>query len=485
MQARDVRRRLLVVFGVLDVLLIAILASSFIVARGINQSAEQKFVQEAIPLKSAVQDLALQMVNEETGSLGYLITGNRSALQPLTAGRARVPDDLQVIADKVPVEPALGLELARARSQIATLDRYYNVQIALVSSGPAGRRAAAARVPHGRALFDAFRQTSGSMLAESDRVVADARHSQNSRYLRLLALLLVFGAAGLVVAIALTVRTPRRTHDLLRELEFERAARELLLQREQQAHGEVEALVGRLHQSLLPVTDVPDPRVHVATIYRPGEQRLDLGGDFYDCMQLEDGRLALLIGDVLGHGPDAAALGASLRAAWRGLALSETEHSEVLRCLQAVFEREGSGEGAFATVAYGLIDSKRTRLQIAVAGHPPPILFDGGGARAMEVAPGPPLGAFDESEWPISTTALRTPSAVMLYTDGLTEARSSPGGHERLGIVGLVAEIVATCSQPISAGDLERLATRIIASGGEPLADDAAILALSIDREVS
>ena len=183
----------------------------------------------------------------------------------------------------------------------------------------------------------------------------------------------------------------------------------------------------------------------VATIYRPGEQRLDLGGDFYDCMQLEDGRIALLIGDVSGHGPDAAALGASLRAAWRGLALSETEHGEVLRCLEAVFEREGTDEGAFATVAYGLIDPGRTRLEIAVAGHPPPILVEGGAARAMDVAPGPPLAVFDQTDWPISTTALRTPSAVVLYTDGLTEARSSPGSHERLGIEVLVGEIAAAC----------------------------------------
>ena len=228
---------------------------------------------------------------------------------------------------------------------------------------------------------------------------------------------------------------------------------------------------------------VPDPRVHVATMYRPGEQRLDLGGDFYDCMQLGDGRLALLIGDVSGHGPDAAALGASLRAAWRGLALSETGHVEVLRCLQAVFEREGTEDGAFATVAYGLIDPERTRLRDrrrrASASDP-------GRTTARPARwrprPGPPLGVFDETEWPISTTPLQTPSAVVLYTDGLTEARSSPGSHERLGIEGLVAEIVATCSQPISEDDLEALAARIIARGGEPPADDAAILALSIDR---
>ena len=130
------------VFGLLDVVLIVILASAFVVARSINQNSKQKFVQEAIPLKSAVQDLALQMVNEETGSRGYVITGNRAALQPLTAGRERVPDDLQVIADTVPAEPTLGAELARAREEIATLDRYYDTQIALVS-GP--RRAARRR----------------------------------------------------------------------------------------------------------------------------------------------------------------------------------------------------------------------------------------------------------------------------------------------------------------------------------------------------
>ena len=425
----------------------------------------------------------LQAVNEETGSRGYVITGNRAALQPLTAGRARIPEDLHVIAGEVSAEPGLGPLLARARAQLAGLDRYYDRQIALVSSGPPGRKAAATRVlPVGKVQFDEFRVTAGKMLTEVDRSVANARHSQHRRYITLLVLLLVFGAAGLGIAIWLTVRTPRGTHDLLLELEFEREAGELLLEREQEAHAEVEALVGRLQQSLLPVVAVADPRVHVATMYRPGEQRLDLGGDFYDCIQLGDGRIALLIGDVSGHGPDAAALGATLRAAWRGLALSETAHGEVLRCLQAVFEREGTDDGAFATVAYGLIDADRTRLEIAVAGHPPPILVAGGAARAMETEPGPPLGVFSESDWPISTAPLQTTSAVVLYTDGLTEARSSPGSHERLGIEGLIAEIVATCTVPISAEDLEALAVRVIARGGEPPADDAAILALSVDQ---
>ncbi len=484
MHARDVRWRLLVVFGLLDALLIGILVSSIYIASSINQSSKQKFVEDAIPLKAAVQDLVLQMVNEETGTRGYVITRNRAALQPLTAGRARVPEDLRVIQSKVGFQPELGPQLTLARVQIAELDRYYDRQVALVSSGPAGQARAAARVlPVGKRLFDGFRLTAGAMLASTDRSVANARHSQDRRYWTLLALLIVFGAAGLGIALTLTLRTPRRTHALMLELEYERAAGELLLEREQQAHREVDVLVGRLQQSLLPVVHVPDPRVQVATIYRPGEQRLDLGGDFYDCMQLADGRLAILIGDVSGHGPDAAALGASLRGAWRGLALSETEHGEVLRCLQAVFEREDVGDGAFATVAYGLIDAARTRLELAVAGHPPPIVFHDGLAAAVEATPGPPLGVFDETEWPISRIPLRSPSTVLLYTDGLTEARNSPGSPERIGIDGLAAEIVAICSQPVSNHDLETLAARVIARGGEPLADDAAILALSIARD--
>ena len=114
---------------------------------------------------------------------------------------------------------------------------------------------------------------------------------------------------------------------------------------------------------------------------------------------LGGGRSAFLIGDVSGHGPNAAALGASLRAAWRGLTLSETEHEEAMRSLQAVFEREGADEFAFATVASGQIDPTRTRLVIALAGHPPPILLERGTARAIDAAPGPPLGVFGEADW--------------------------------------------------------------------------------------
>lgn len=465
-------------------LLAAVLASSFFIARSIKQGADQKYVDGAIPLQGAVQDMVLQMVNQQSGSRGYVITANRAELQPVTAGRASVPNDLRAIAKRVVLAPALAVQLARIRVHITGLERFYDGQISLVASGPAGQRAAAKRVPQGEALFDAFRLDAGQMLAEANRFVAAAQRSQNRRYMLLLVLLLSLGALTLTIAVALTVSTPRRSYRILLELERERQSAEARFLGEQEAQREVAVLVGRLQGSLLPVLDIPDPRVQLTTIYRPGERRLRLGGDFYDCMQLEDGRIALLIGDVSGHGPDAAALGASLRAAWRGLTLSETGHGDVLRYLQAVFEREGAGEDAFATIAYGLIDPTRTRLELVLAGHPPPILLDGGKARAIDAVPGPPLGVFGEADWPISTVLLDTPSAVVIfYTDGLTEARTGPGSRERVGIEGLVAEIAATCAPPITTHDLAALTARLSARGGEPFADDAAILALTIYRE--
>lgn len=481
--AHDVRKRLRLVLGSLVVLLIAVFASSFFVARGINEGSKQKFVNGAIPLKSAVQDLLLNMVNQETGSRGYVITGDPVSLLSLTTGRAALPRDLRAIEKGVSLVPALRSSLKDIRVQVAALERFFDEQIALVESGPAGQRAAAERIPEERKVFTAFRLTAGKMLADTDRFVASARQSQNRLYNTLVILLLVLGGAALTIAVTLSVYTPRRGYSILLNLEAERQAANELRRREQEAQGEVEILVGRLQGSLLPVLEIDDPDVHVSTVYRPGEQRLQLGGDFYDCLQLKDGRVVFLIGDVSGHGPDAAALGASLRAAWRGLTLSDTDHAEVMRSLQAVFEREGANEFAFATVASGRIDATRTSLQISLAGHPLPILLESGTARVIDAAPGPPLGVFDEADWAITTVRLDPRSAVIFYTDGVTEALNGPGSRERVGTDWLVTELARTCVPPITDHDLEALADRLAARSGEAFADDVAILAVSAVEE--
>src|SRR5262249_56939540 len=94
--------------------------------------------------------------------------------------------------------------------------------------------------------------------------------------------------------------------------------------RRRQAQTEWRLLHAQLEASLLPpLPTVTRPAIGVSTRYRAGEQRMLLGGDFIDAVERADGSLAAIIGDVAGHGPEAAALGATLRAAWRGLALAQ------------------------------------------------------------------------------------------------------------------------------------------------------------------
>ena len=101
----------------------------------------------------------------------------------------------------------------------------------------------------------------------------------------------------------------------------EHAAVALAQAQRAQAQQDVAALYRRFQASLSPAVSVDAPGISVATLYRPGEGRMLLGGDFIDAVTRPNGSVAAVIGDVTGHGPDAAALGASLRAAWRALAL--------------------------------------------------------------------------------------------------------------------------------------------------------------------
>jgi len=104
----------------------------------------------------------------------------------------------------------------------------------------------------------------------------------------------------------------------------------------------------RLERGLLPVPVLHDPAVSVTARYRPGRRRALLGGDFYDVVELPDGTLNVLIGDVCGHRPDEAALGVCLRMAWRTLVLSGISAARRFPLVSQVLEHERRGEEMFA-----------------------------------------------------------------------------------------------------------------------------------------
>jgi serine phosphatase RsbU (regulator of sigma subunit) len=238
-----------------------------------------------------------------------------------------------------------------------------------------------------------------------------------------------------------------------------------------------QAEYARLERGLLPVPIVNDSSVHHALRYRPGRDQALLGGDFYDLIELSDGSLHALIGDVCGHGPDEAALGVCLRVAWRTLVLAGHDADHALNCLQEVLERERHREEVFATVATVRLDVRTGIGQLHIAGHPPPVLLGSSPRLLGERQGGPPLGLFDEG-WPAIPLSLGEEWALMLYTDGLIEGRGTQG-RRILGCEGLLDLIEASELAPPAAGFEEALSDSLLKTverlNGEPLADDVAV----------
>lgn len=152
------------------------------------------------------------------------------------------------------------------------------------------------------------------------------------------------------------------------------------------------ALAHALQQGLVPRL-ASTSHVDVRSVYRPRLEELVLGGDFVDVVAFPaagPGAVAFCVGDVTGHDPAAAGLGASLRAAWRTLALTGGEPVGWLTALD-VFTRSEAPEDRLATVCVGVLDPASRRLTVASAGHPRPVLLTDR-AQVVEVEAGPPLG---------------------------------------------------------------------------------------------
>jgi serine phosphatase RsbU (regulator of sigma subunit) len=250
------------------------------------------------------------------------------------------------------------------------------------------------------------------------------------------------------------------------------------------ADEEGAAMHRRLERALLPIVPSSIGGCKVTTLYRPGEERLGLGGDFYDLQVLDDGGLALVIGDVSGHGPHSAALGASLRAAWRGLVQAGVDAPALLPALARVSESEAAAEDLYATVWLGWIDASGRRLSMGSMGHPAPLLLDGE-VRYLESSPVPPLGVVPHPEWLPTDVELPEAWTLVLYTDGLVEGRVSPGSPERFGPERLQTWFVDRPAAAVDDSTLLGLISDLEQANGGTMPDDVAVLVLRRPSEVS
>ncbi|HEV7686687.1 MAG TPA: SpoIIE family protein phosphatase [Acidimicrobiia bacterium] len=245
----------------------------------------------------------------------------------------------------------------------------------------------------------------------------------------------------------------------------------------------------RIQRGLLPRPLLRSGDLKVATVYRPGGGGDVLGGDFYDAVELEDGTLRAVIGDVCGHGPDEAALGVSLRIAWRTLVLAGTVHDLVLPALDGVLVAERQQDETFVTVCDITVGPDRRVAAVRLAGHPPPLFLQPAPVSCPDLAPGPPLGVLPGETWAVGETPLTGPWAVLLYTDGLIEGHRRHS-DERLGVEGLTERLGAGGLGPglmdaggIGTGGWEAGLEATLAwaeeEHGGPLPDDVALMLVS------
>ncbi|WP_443046584.1 SpoIIE family protein phosphatase [Streptomyces sp. DSM 40750] len=215
-----------------------------------------------------------------------------------------------------------------------------------------------------------------------------------------------------------------------------------------------------LQRSLLPPGDPEASGLDIACRYLPGNAATEVGGDWFDVIELPGHRTALVVGDVMGRGLRAAVAMGELRTAVRTLALLDLEPAEVLSALDEIARGLGTSGGAqsasrtaasrprdkdlsevyLATCVYAVYDSVTRRCTFANAGHLPPVLVEPGeSALMLDVPPGMPLGVGGE---PFEEVEVELPEGALLalYTDGLVESRDHPLDEGLQAFVGALTD---------------------------------------------
>ncbi|MFG2251642.1 SpoIIE family protein phosphatase [Streptomyces mirabilis] len=226
-----------------------------------------------------------------------------------------------------------------------------------------------------------------------------------------------------VIGAALFVRRPERmafeTDDLLVAAQL--ATHSALGIDKAVLYGREAYIADELQRTMLPET-LPRPTgVRLASRYLPAAETARVGGDWYDAIPLPGSRVALVVGDVMGHSMTSAAIMGQLRTTAQTLAGLDLPPQEVLHHLDEQAQRLGTDR--MATCLYAVYDPVAHRITIANAGHPPPVLLHlGGRAEVLRVPPGAPIGVGGVD---FEAVELDAPAGatLLLYTDGLVESR--------------------------------------------------------------
>jgi PAS domain-containing protein len=231
-----------------------------------------------------------------------------------------------------------------------------------------------------------------------------------------------------------------------------------------------------LQEASLPGTLPMLPGVRLAADYRPGKREATIGGDWYDAFLLDDGRVVVTIGDVLGNGLSAAVTMGKLRQAMQSVALVLPDPNIMLDAADRTVRAQPTD--TYATALAGIFDPARGEFTFASAGHHGPTLRHASGAIEEVNASGLLLGLRPRGETQTRTIRIGTDTTLVFFTDGLIEeTRDSDEGHRRLHAAITDPQVTA------AANPARAIVDHVL--GGRPASDDIAVLVMQVGASTS
>jgi serine phosphatase RsbU (regulator of sigma subunit)/CheY-like chemotaxis protein len=235
------------------------------------------------------------------------------------------------------------------------------------------------------------------------------------------------------------------------------------------------AIARELQESFLPATPPQIPGFDVKKRYEPAYALAQVGGDYFDFIELGDGRFGLVMGDVCGKGVTAAVYTAMSKYMLRAFASEDPAPDRAMTRLNAALFNQMSEECMFITIVYAVLDTRAGTLTYANAAHPHPLLYDPRECTFQELATtGGMVGAIPTMEYEARTVALPLGSVLAMFTDGVTEART---GTQMLEMAGVQRVIAASASRNAD-GIAEEIYQAALRQSGGSLTDDVAIVVL-------
>jgi CHASE3 domain sensor protein len=404
-------------------------------------------------------------LDEETGVRGYLDTHDRVFLEPYDAGLTLLPPTLAQLADAT-----RSLHLADATVHVAAAQELNARWLHSVAEPLIAQRARAplATQKLGRQLIDRYRIEITAASRAFDARYADIK-AEFDTDLALIGLLVVVAGLLLGAAAVLSSIAQRRAWHRL-ELERTRSEEANQQARAMRAAYEAERRVAETLQEAFLQRELPAiPSMRLSATYMPATEEAKVGGDWYDALEIGSHHILFTIGDIAGHGLEAAVAMSRIRNAVLASALLRSDPASILtRVNQGIL---ATAQAPMATAVVGIADSQTYEFVYSTAGHPPPILVEPGRAPRVLEFSGLPLGVYGTPKY-VEYRVQSVPGATLiLYTDGAVEHSRDVLAGERL----LLEAIVDAAKNP--EGDVATAIYRSIFAN-IPVADDVAILTI-------